>query len=145
MFFPFNYIIDKPDSTVMTADNNKPLVNTAVTFNCTSDAFPKAKYRFFRINSTGENEVSSLNSETPGIMVVPNILHIASTYNVTYKCVPYNFLGNGIEKTVMLDIQGSYIDRFSNNHFLLQIPLLDYMNFPLSLFRFNILLKMYYT
>ena len=103
----------------MIADNSKPLVNTSVTFTCTSNAVPKAKYRFYRIDSTGESAVSSPISETRGILVVSNILHTNSSYNVTYKCVPYNFLGNGPEKTVMLDVQGSHMIKFSNNHFIL--------------------------
>ena len=103
----------------MVPNNNKPLVNTSVTFTCTSNAVPKAKYRFYRIDSTGESAVTSLTSETRGNLVVSNILHTNSSYNVTYKCVPYNFLGNGPEKTVMLDVQGSHMIKFSNNHFIL--------------------------
>ena len=75
-------------------------------FNCTSDALPVAKYRFLRIDADGEREVSSSSSDTTGIMIVSSIMHAASAYNVTYKCVPYNMLGNGVEQIMMVDIQG---------------------------------------
>ena len=81
-------------------------------FNCTSDAVPPAKYRFLRMDASGQSVVSSSNSETKGILVVASIMHTLSVYNVTYKCIPYNLLGNGPEKTMMVDIQGVYFKFF---------------------------------
>ena len=88
----------------------KPMVNTSVTFNCTSDAVPAAKYRFHRIDTTGEHLVSSSGSETIGILVVSRIMYTANVYNITYKCTPYNMLGNGLEKAMMLHIHGESFD-----------------------------------
>ena len=102
-------IADKPVGTVLSSNNTKPLVNTSVPFLCASDAVPDAKFRFFRVDGSGEMEVSSANSETTGRLMVSSIMHTPNTYNVTYKCIPYNMLGSGLEQTVMIDIQGTSI------------------------------------
>ena len=91
----------------MLANDTKPVVNTSVTFSCKTDALPKAKYRFYRIDSSGENEVSSLASGTTGVLVVSKIS--LAGYNVTYKCVPSNILGDGKEDNVKIDIQGKFV------------------------------------
>ena len=103
LLFPFS---DKPIGTQLSASNTKPLVNSSVVFSCTADAVPVAKYRFVRVGGSGEREVSSSNSEITGILMVSRIMHAPNAYNVTYKCIPYNMLGNGLEQIVMLDIQG---------------------------------------
>ena len=97
-------------ATTFSTANTKPLVNTPVTFNCTSDAAPAAKYRFYRIDTTGEHLVSSSGSERNGILVVLSIMYTSNVYSVAYKCIPYNMLGNGREKTMMLDIQGESVE-----------------------------------
>ena len=84
----------------------KPLATLPVIFNCTSDAVPATKYRFHRTDTTGEHLVSSSGSKTNGILVVSSIMYTSNVYNVTYKCTPHNMLGNGLEKKIMLDIQG---------------------------------------
>ena len=95
--------------------------------NCTSDALPVAKYRFFRIDADGEREVSSSSSDTTGIMIVSSIMHAASAYNVTYKCVPYNMLGNGVWKTTMVDVQGMHITTIKVHLFCVHICLVNYV------------------
>ena len=55
---------------------------------------------------SGEYEVNSSGSDATGILVVPRILHIAYIYKVTYRCVPYNMLGDGADRIVIVDIQG---------------------------------------
>ena len=97
---------DKPIGTQLSSNNTKPLVNRSVAFSCTADAVPAAKYHFVRIDGSGEREVSSFNSELTGILLESRIMHTSNAYNVTYKCTPYNMLGNGLEQTVMVDIQG---------------------------------------
>ena len=97
-------------ATTFSTANTKPLVNSPVTFNCTSDAVPAAKYQFYRIETTGEHLVSSSGSETNGILVVSSIMYSSNVYNVTYKCVPYNMFGKGLDKTIMLDIQGGSVE-----------------------------------
>ena len=81
-------------------------MNSSVGFSCTSDAVPVANYRFVRVDGSGEREVSSSNSEITGILMVSRIIHAPNAYNVTYKCIPHNMLGNGLEQRVMVDIQG---------------------------------------
>ena len=100
---------DKPVGTVLSSNTTKPLVNTSVLFLCTSDAVPVAKFRFFRVDGSGEREVSSSNSENTGRLMVSSIMHTPNAFNVIYKCIPYNVLGNGLEQTVMIDIQGTSI------------------------------------
>ena len=102
-------IADKPVGTQLSPNTIKPLVNTSVLFICTSNAVPVPKYRFFRVDGSGEREVSSYNSDNTGILMVSSIMHTSSVYIVTYKCIPYNLLGNGLEQTVMIDIQGTAI------------------------------------
>ena len=97
---------DKPVETQLSSNNTKPLVNSSVLFSCTADAVPVAKYRFVRVDGAGEREVSSSNSEISGILMVSRIMHTSNAYNVAYKCIPYNMLGNGLEQTVMVEIQG---------------------------------------
>ena len=97
---------DKPIGALLSSNNTKPLVNSSVAFSCTADAVPVANYRFVRVDGSGEREVSSSNSETTGTLIVSRIMHMSNAYNVTYKCIPYNMLGNGLEQTVMVDIQG---------------------------------------
>jgi len=95
----------KPVGTQLSSNNAKPLVNSSVGFSCTSDAVPVANYRFVRVDGSGEREVSSSNSEITGILMVSRIIHAPNAYNVTYKCIPHNMLGNGLEQRVMVDIQ----------------------------------------
>ena len=104
------FALDKPIATTFSTSNMKPLATSPVIFNCTSDAVPAAKYRFHRVDTTGENLVSSSGSESNGILVVSSIMYTSNVYNVTYKCTPYNMLGNGLEKAMTLDIQGESIE-----------------------------------
>ena len=100
-------IADKPIGTKLSSNTTEPLVNTSVLFNCTSESVPVAKFQFLRVDSSGEIKVSSSNSENTGILMVSSIIHTSNAYNVTYKCIPYNLLGNGLERTVIVDIQGT--------------------------------------
>ena len=83
-------------------------MNTSVVFNCTSGALPVAKYRFYRITGAGENEVSTSSSASTGVLVVSSIMHPSGSYIVKYKCVPYNMLGDGPDRTLIVDVQGMY-------------------------------------
>ena len=109
MFTICHCIIDKPGGTHLSPNNTTPLVNTLVVFNCTSDALPVAKYRFYRIAGSDVSEVKTSTSATTGSLVVSNIDHLSSSYVVRYKCVPYNMLGDGPDKTVVVDVQGTSI------------------------------------
>ena len=109
IFFIRNCIIDKPGRTYLSPNNTTPLLNTSVVFNCTSDALPVAKYRFYRVTGAGENEVSTSSSASTGVLVISSIIHPPGSYIVRYKCVPYNMLGDGPDKIVIVDVQGKLI------------------------------------
>ena len=83
-------------------------MNTSVVFNCTSGALPIAKYRFYRITGAGEHEVSTSSSASTEVLVVSSIMHPPGSYIVKYKCVPYNMLGDGPDRTLIVDVQGMY-------------------------------------
>ena len=108
MLFIRNCIVDKPGGTYLSPNNTTPLVNTSVMFNCTSDALPVAKYRFYLVTGAGENEVSTSSSASTGVLVVSSIIHPPGSYIVNYKCVPYNMLGDGPNKTVVVNVRGIY-------------------------------------
>ena len=98
-----------PGGTHLSPNNTTPLVNTTVVFNCTSDALPVAKYRFYRIAGSDESEVGTSSSASTGVLVITSIIHPPGSYIVRYKCVPYNMLGDGPHKTVVVDVQGRFI------------------------------------
>ena len=84
------------------------MVNTSVVFNCTSDALPVAKFRFYRVTGASENEVSTSSSVSTGVLLESSIMHPPGSYIVSYKCVPYNMLGDGPNKTVVVNVRGTY-------------------------------------
>ena len=82
------------------------MVNTSVVFSCTSDALPAAKFRFYRVTGAVESEVSTSSSASTGVLVESSIMHPRGSYLVNYKCVPYNMLGDGPNKTVLVNVRG---------------------------------------
>ena len=106
IFLIRNYILDKPAEIHFTSNNTSPLVNTSVVFSCTSDALPVAKFQFYRITGAIESEIRTSSSASTGVLVDSSIMHPPGSYNVSYKCVPYNMLGTGPNKIVVVNIQG---------------------------------------
>ncbi|XP_065055871.1 hemicentin-2-like isoform X2 [Rhopilema esculentum] len=94
----------KPVSTAFTASVAKPTEGSAVSFNCSSDSYPAATYRFYRVDNSGNVLVSSSGSENSGVYTISSVSY-SGAYNVTYKCVPYNLLGNGSAVTTTIEIQ----------------------------------------
>ncbi|XP_065056313.1 hemicentin-2-like [Rhopilema esculentum] len=94
----------KPVSTTFTASVAKPTEGSAVSFNCSSDSYPAATYRFYRVDNIGNVLVSSSGSENSGVYTISSVSY-SGTYNVTYKCVPYNLLGNGVAANTTIEIQ----------------------------------------
>ena len=108
MIFIRNYIVDKPAEIHFTSNSTSPMVNTSVVFNCTSDALPAARFRFYRVTGAGESEVSTSSSASTGVLVESSIMHPPGSYLFHFKCVPYNMLGDGPNKTVVVNVRGIY-------------------------------------
>ena len=51
--------------------------------------------------------VSSSDSENSGVYTISSVSY-SGAYNVTYKCVPYNLLGNSSAVTTTIEIQGMF-------------------------------------
>eukprot|EP00795_Rhopilema_esculentum_P016592 gene16592-8018_t len=94
----------KPVSTNFKASVAKPTEGSVVTFNCSSDSYPAATYRFYRVDNSGDVLVSSSGSEKSGVYTISSVSY-SGAYNVTYKCVPYNLLGNGVAANTTIEIQ----------------------------------------
>ena len=99
---------DRPGGTYFTSTTTSPMVNTSVVFNCTSDALPAARFRFYRVTGAGESEVSTSSSASTGVLVESSIMHPPGSYLFHFKCVPYNMLGDGPNKTVVVNVRGIY-------------------------------------
>eukprot|EP00794_Sanderia_malayensis_P011271 gene11271-12451_t len=96
----------KPITTSLVSATLKPVVNSQVTMTCNADAYPTAMYKFYQVMPNGtETEISSSSSQTSGNVTISSIKTVTGTFNVTYKCVPYNFLGQGVTKEVTFDVQ----------------------------------------
>ena len=92
-----HFFTDKPVNTEFVA-KSPLLVGTNVDLECTADADPKARYSI-----SGGGIAASLNSDKTGIFSFTVDLSKDGS-NVT--CTPFNELGNGQAKSLILDVQG---------------------------------------
>ncbi len=99
-------------NTSLSTSNAKPTNGGSITLTCTSVASPPARYNFYRIVNSTAVEIASNSSST---YTVSNIDYAAlggGGYSVTYRCMPFNRLGNGTTKDVKIDIQGKIVTFF---------------------------------
>ena len=85
----------------------KPLNGAQVVFTCNSNGLPAPSYRIIRINDSIDTVVQDNSSSTYSIPSINYADYI--DYKVTFKCVPYNRLGDGPSKNHTLDIQGKFL------------------------------------
>ena len=107
----FNHVCishtDKPDLVNFATPTLKPVNGDQVVFTCSSNGLPAPSYRIHRINGTDDTVVQDNSSST---YTIPSINYADYIdYKVTFRCVPYNRLGNGPSKNHTLDIQGKFL------------------------------------
>ena len=110
-YYFFNHVclshIDKPDMVNFATPTLKPVNGDQVVFTCTSNGLPAPSFRIHRINGTDDTVVQDNTSNT---YTIPSINYVDYIdYKVTFKCVPYNRLGDGPSKNHTLDIQGKFL------------------------------------
>ncbi len=103
---PFIFL-DKPISTKIITDSLTPVENSPVKINCSATAEPDAKYKFYQVtNASSDIELTNNVDQDSGVLDITSISALADSYNLTYKCVPYNLLGDGPSDSITLDVQG---------------------------------------
>ena len=100
IFVCIHFFTDKPLNTEFVA-KSPLLVNTSVNLECAADAEPKAEYSI-----SGGGIVPGPNSDKTGIFSFTVDLS-QDGRNVT--CTPFNTLGNGTAKSLILDVQGKIL------------------------------------
>jgi hypothetical protein len=95
-----HFFTDKPVNTEFVA-KSPLLVGTTVNLECAADADPKAEYSI-----SGGGIAPGLNSDKTGIFSFTVDLSRDGS-NVT--CTPFNTLGNGPARSLILDVQGKIL------------------------------------
>lgn len=103
------FFSDKPDSTTFSSSpSSKPIHSQSLTLTCSSNGRPLPSYRIQSI--TGSNNATLLSNTTSGNYTISKISYTDYVdYNVTFRCVPHNFIGSGPSKDINLEVQGRSI------------------------------------
>lgn len=93
------HFVDRPTETLLSSsvepvEEGKPLLIT-----CTARANPSAEYKFY-------HEGKLISSSSTGVLTFASV---KNEDQGTYRCVPYNQLGEGPEASVTVTIEGKQI------------------------------------
>ena len=89
---------------ILTATTLQPVKGSSITFACNADGRPAPNYRFSKKEFFTWKTVQSNNAST---YFIPNIAPPSLfVYKKTFRCVPYNYLGEGASKSITIDVQG---------------------------------------
>ena len=95
----YYHFVDKPTETQLSSsvepvEEGKPLLIT-----CTARANPSAEYKFYR-------DGKLVSSSSTGVLT---FVSVKKEDQGTYRCVPYNQLGEGPEASITVTIEGKQV------------------------------------
>ncbi|XP_065061806.1 uncharacterized protein LOC135688756 isoform X2 [Rhopilema esculentum] len=86
----------------LTATTTNPVNGSSVTLTCSARAYPAAHFRFAYSNGTVLQDGANPNFVIPSLNYKP-----FPSYNVSYRCTPYNSYGDASYQEIVLNIQVS--------------------------------------
>ncbi len=95
--------------TTIVTETLTPKEESQVTIKCFATALPPAMYKFYQLMNGLFSEISSRTSGSTGVLEIKRITAFDKSYQHTYKCVPYNQLGEGPSKNITFDVQGKFL------------------------------------
>ncbi len=104
-----NSFLDRPNMTTIVSETLTPKEGSHVSINCSATAVPSAMYKFYQLINGLISEISSSTSGNTGVLEINRITAFDKIYQRTYKCVPYNLLGEGPSKNITFNVQGKFL------------------------------------
>ena len=102
LFFFVDYRPTNPLSLTTNLSHNTVAMGTSFTLNCSAQANPPAKYRFYRGQESLFNTTAGSNFE-----VYPTSVSERKTL-VIYRCIPFNEYGDGPTQTITVTVHCEY-------------------------------------
>ena len=101
-FFVLDY---HPINTKVTTDlsDNTVIVNTTFNINCSAQANPAAKYRFYAGMKSFENDTTGSDVAVITTSVSERLKQ------VNYSCTPFNYYGDGPTEVIAVKVQCKYV------------------------------------
>lgn len=90
---------DKPTDTQLSSSAEPVEEGKQLVITCTARANPSAEYKFYQ-------DGKLVSSSSTGVLT---FVSIKKEDQGTYRCVPYNNLGEGLEASVTVTVQGMYM------------------------------------
>ena len=121
-FFSSVLILDIPEITSLRAIPNKTYSGRNSAITCMARGVPTPQYKFYHSNGT-------LLQDSPAFLY-PSTLRYEDypDYKATFKCVPYNMMGEGAAQNVTVEILGTY-----NHHIMIKRYVVEPILLPFNI------------